>query len=168
MDGDSNEEARREDDAERQNVEEDETLEARRMIEEDETLEARRMERSRSPSEPTQAEIRERWEYGHTPFRSWCRQHESGQDLTENHMKSKEKKEGEVPVVSLYFGDMGETVNTRGRRITIASVVLRMQPNQSSHGRGLAEEGGEGMDGQPCGRFHPWADQEHATKEFIN
>ena len=48
MDGDSNEEARREDDAERQNVEEDETLEARRMIEEDETLEARRMERSRS------------------------------------------------------------------------------------------------------------------------
>ena len=41
------------------------------------------------------------------------RHYESGQDLTENHMKSKEKREDEVPVVSLYYGHMGETVNTR-------------------------------------------------------
>ena len=43
-DGDCDEEARREDDANRQNGEEDETLEARHM------------RRARSTSEPTQAE----------------------------------------------------------------------------------------------------------------
>ena len=54
MDG---EEVRREGDALRQNAEEDEVLEARRM------------KGAQSPSEPTHFEVQELWEHGHTTFR---------------------------------------------------------------------------------------------------
>ena len=61
-------------------------------------------------SEPAQAVFQERWEYGHTPFRSWCRHSGSGQGLSEYHMKSKETR-GERPIVSLDYRYLGKTVN---------------------------------------------------------
>ena len=156
MDGDCGEEVRREDDAAHQDVEEDETLEARRM------------KMAWSPGEARQAEVQEHWEYGHTPFRSWCRHCVIRQGLAEYHVRDKRRRRADSLIRLRVHG---RDRQWEGRRTTIASAVLQVQPNQSAHGRGIAEQG-SGQMGDYSGLGHNKvlidADKENATRELIN
>ena len=132
----------------------------------------RRMKRALCLREPTLAEVQDHWEYGHTPFHSWCRLCVIGQGLAEYHVKS------DLPIISLNYGYMGDTVNMRDEGPPSPVLcVLQVQPNHSAHGCGFAEKGGDTMDGQQvvdiinelghC-KVVIKADQEHATKELSN
>ena len=92
-------------------------------------------------------------------------------------MKSKKKREDEVPVVSLYYGHMGETVNTRDEGLP--SPVLCCECSQTKALMAVAlprKEVKEWTVNRVVDFTHRLghyrvvvkADQEHATKEFIN